>query len=321
MCALVKTSENFNSSKNAYPNITVGVITHANTFVNFEHFLVEFAPALHNYPGQCELIVVNNSGEAAAKKTENQIEQSRVRDAGDVKLLSSMDNNIATGRNLVLTHATHDFVAFIDDDEFPVPLWLVHLMDVMQQYECQMVAGPTNPLYLFDTPKWMRNIDLHRTEGKITGQLLENCGAGNVLIEKSSIVGDFFNTDFGHSGGEDTEFFMRQIEHGLKLRWSDGAATFEYIPQSKSTGYYQIKRAMQQGQINRRILTFRGDIHSQTAYSLRSLLMITASIIIAPVLLLIAHPKAGNWVIRGFANLGHLVSVQSSLYGNVNGKE
>src|SRR2546426_373654 len=42
--------------------------------------------------------------------------------------------NIALARNEALAHASGDFVAFIDDDEFPSPRWLLTLFEACHEY-------------------------------------------------------------------------------------------------------------------------------------------------------------------------------------------
>jgi len=297
-----------------YPPMTIGVVTYSGSFINFSSFLTELGPALAHYPGLCQLVVVNNSGQDALADTEAAVQKSSINQHTDYVVVASVENNIAIGRNTVFEHARHDLVALIDDDEFPTPAWLVHLVDTLQRNGCGVVAGPALPLYLFDTPKWIRSLDLHRANGKQTDQMINNCPTANVLIDRRRIVGELFNPDYGKSGGEDSEFFLRQRDAGVNMRWSNEAVVYEYIPSSKSTTRYMIKRSVLQGALNRRILTARGDIASQPKFVARSIVVFTGSLIIGTGLCIIGHNRAGHWLQRAFGNLGHCLSFRSGLY-------
>jgi len=297
-----------------YPPITIGVVTYSGSFIDFSSFLTELVPAVTHYPGPCQLVVVNNSGHQALADTEAAVLRASINQHAECVVVASTDNNIAIGRNTVFDHAQHDLVALIDDDEFPTPAWLVHLVDTLQRNQCGVVAGPALPLYLFDTPKWIRSLDLHRANGKQTDQRIDNCPTANVLIDSRRIVGELFNTDYGKSGGEDSEFFLRQRDANVDMRWSNEAVVYEYIPASKSTTRYMIKRSILQGALNRRILTTRGDIASQPTFVARSLAVFVCSLIIGTGLCIIGHQRAGHWLQRAFGNLGHCVSFRSGLY-------
>src|SRR5262245_6012049 len=50
--------------------------------------------------------------------------------------------NISLARNMAIEHATGDFIAFIDDDEFPVKHWLLTLFNACHKYAVDGVLGP-----------------------------------------------------------------------------------------------------------------------------------------------------------------------------------
>ena len=51
-----------------YPPVTLGVLTHDDSFVDFAVFLTELKPALAAYSGACQLVVVNNGAETPQQK-------------------------------------------------------------------------------------------------------------------------------------------------------------------------------------------------------------------------------------------------------------
>lgn len=297
-----------------YPPITVGVVTHIGSFVNFNSFLRELYPALECYPVRCQLVVVNNSGEIAAADTRSAVSQTSINHYCDCVVVASTENNIAVGRNIIFKHAYHDLIALIDDDEFPSPAWLINLVKTHHRNNCGVVAGPAYPLYLFDTAVWIRQLDLHNAKGKSTDEKINNCPTANVLIDRTRIVGGLFNPHYGVSGGEDSEFFLRQGDSNVDMRWCNEATVFEYIPKSKSTSRYMIKRCILQGALNRRILTARGDIPSQSLFVARSVMVFSVSILLGIILLIGRHKQSGFWLKRGFGNLGHCLTLRAKLY-------
>lgn len=297
-----------------YPPITIGVVTHDKSFVDFAGFLVEIEPALQAYPGDCQLIVVNNSGEAAVGKTREVLERSTISSVCHYILVASTENNISTGRNAVLDNADYPLVAFIDDDEFPSIHWLTNLVNTMNEYHCAIVAGPALPLYLFPTPKWVEQVNLHGARGKTTGRRLEKCATANVLINMAHCPLERFNPEYGQSGGEDTDFFLRLTDKALELRWCNEAEVYEYIPEHKCTSQYMIKRSILQGVLNRRILIARGEIRSVFLFKTRSFFVGLLCFGIGGTLMCLQHQHAGDWIKRGFGNIGHLLSSNTNLY-------
>ena len=53
--------------------------------------------------------------------------------------------NIALARNKAVEHAKGDFLAFIDDDEFPTRRWLLNLFETCLRYEASGALGPVKP--------------------------------------------------------------------------------------------------------------------------------------------------------------------------------
>ena len=298
----------------AYPPVTVGVLTHENSFVNFAGFLVELQPALAAYSGACQLVVVNNSGAASADKTRQQLEQSTIGTVCKYTLVVCSENNIATGRNTVLDSAEHAFVAFLDDDEFPTIHWLTNLVDAMRKYRCAVVAGPAFPIYLFSTPEWVRQVDLHGARGKTTGQRLRRSATANVLIDTEQSGQERFDPEYGHTGGEDSDFFLRLTAKGLTLIWCNDAAVYEYIPKQKCTSKYMIKRSILHGVLDRRIFVSHGEIRSVLLYKVRAFFVAILCFCVAGLLVCVRHKQAGEWLKKGFFNIGHLSSSNSTLY-------
>src|SRR5262245_26718838 len=64
--------------------------------------------------------------------------------------------NIGLARNAALQNAHGDFLAFIDDDEFPIAEWLLNLYHTYERYSVEGVLGPVLPHFDEEPPRWVR---------------------------------------------------------------------------------------------------------------------------------------------------------------------
>jgi len=62
-----------------------------------------------------------------------------------IKYCVESQQNIALARNKAIENAEGDFVAFIDDDEFPTRRWLLTLYETCRQHGVDGVLGPVKP--------------------------------------------------------------------------------------------------------------------------------------------------------------------------------
>ena len=71
----------------------------------------------------------------------------------DITYCCEPRQNIALARNKALEQAHGDFVAFIDDDEFPVADWLQSLLSACDTYGADGVLGPVRPHFESPPPE------------------------------------------------------------------------------------------------------------------------------------------------------------------------
>ena len=294
--------------------VSIGVITQEHRTDGLGKLLEHLKPVIRQHEHRVEIVIANNSGRQANTLISECLARSQIDELCDVKLIDSPENNIALGRNILLDHSSYPLLAFLDDDEYPVRLWLTHLLDVMERSKATVVAGPVPALFHASAPRWVHTVDLHNVRGKNDAQPIDMTGTGNVIINKRDIGELRFDEQFGKSGGSDTDFFLRLKKRGGTLYWAKEAVAFEDITAERSTARYLIHRFIKQGENYRKINTSKDLISSQRMFSIKSAAMVLGSMPIAFALVFLRHPRAGDWVKRAFSNYGKLHSPNKQLY-------
>jgi len=155
--------------------------------------------------------------------------------------------NIALARNKAIENADADFVAFIDDDEFPAKGWLLNLFKTLNEYKADGVLGPVKPHFDFEPPQWVVKGEFFERPTHATGYYVRwpETRTGNVLFRRDILngVGVPFRPEFG-TGGEDTDFFRRMQEKGCSLVWCNEAIVYEAVPPSRCNRTYLVRRAL-----------------------------------------------------------------------------
>jgi succinoglycan biosynthesis protein ExoM len=159
--------------------------------------------------------------------------------------------NIARVRNRVLDLAKGEFVALIDDDEYPAKDWLLVLLAACQERKADGVLGPVLPEFSNDTPDWFRRAGLYDFRKRhSTGEKLrwQECRTGNALLRREILkeLPGPFREEFG-TGGEDQDFFRRAIERGKVFTWCDEALVYEAIQPSRWSRRVVLGRALLRG--------------------------------------------------------------------------
>lgn len=155
----------------------------------------------------------------------------------------------ARNRALDLVPPDADCIASIDDDEVPVPGWLDELLHVCRQYAAPIVQGPVRPHFLSPPPRWLirgRFLELGPYQD---GAALHYGYTGNSLID-AALVRDLrlrFDPRFDRTGGEDQHFFGRAIAAGHRIITAEKALVHEWIPASRTTLLYLLRRHFRMG--------------------------------------------------------------------------
>jgi len=194
------------------------------------------------------VIVDNDSSESARETVERYAAQSKISITYDVE----PKQNIALARNKTLENATGDFVAFIDDDEYPSNTWLRDLYRAFITYKPNGgILGPVIPYYPEGTPKWLIKSKICDRSNPPTGTILnvEMTRTGNALLSRKIFQeGSFvFDEKYGRCGGEDKELFKILIDRGYQFIWCREAGAYEVVNQSRWKLSHYLYRAVLNG--------------------------------------------------------------------------
>jgi len=223
------------------------------------------------------------------------------------------ERNIAVARNTALSHATGDFVVFIDDDEFPMAGWLLNLFRVCETYQVAGVLGPVKPHFENGAPKWLVKGGFYNRPTHPTGYLMpwQECRTGNVLLRRSilsdspslncSAIEPPFRREFG-TGGEDQDFFRRMSQRGHRFIWCDEAVAYEEVPSSRWSRRFLLSRALLRGQN-----TFRHPKH-RARNLLKSAIAVPGYALALPVLLLAGHHYFMRYLVKMADHVGRLLA-------------
>ena len=166
-----------------------------------------------------------------------------------LKYLVEPQNNIALARNRTIANSTGDFIAFIDDDEFPTKRWLVSLFNLCESGAADGVLGPVLPYFDQPVPEWLLNGKFFDRPRHPTGFVLgwSLTRTGNVLLRRSLFenVPEPFHPQCIE--GSDQEYFKRMIQAGYTFVWCDEAVVYEVVPPARWRRSFLIRRAFYRG--------------------------------------------------------------------------
>lgn len=189
-------------------------------------------------------VVADNDPEESARVTIDELDLKF-----PVKYCPEPRRGIAWARNKVVQNAEGDYIAFIDDDEFPVANWLLTALNVCNQYGSDGVFGPVKRHFEVPPPRWMQKSDLYERRVNATGTRVEwpEARTGNVLLKKRVVQSEEVRFRPEFKVGEDQDFFRRKMEQGFWFVWSADAVAFETVPPARWSRVYLMQKALLRG--------------------------------------------------------------------------
>lgn len=213
-----------------------------------------------------------------------------------------------------LSYPDADFVAMLDDDEWPSQEWLAGLLTVQAESGADVVEGSI----LFEGGDQLgKGFDGVSSMRRPTGPQAMLEGAGNLLISRSCLEklgSPWFDPAFALTGGEDRDFFERVKAAGGRFAWADEGLAYTVVPQTRQSLDWVMKRAYGIGNTEMRIfLKYR----PTSSARLREGAKIASALLLTPLLALIlavAPNRAADALRRFFRNVGKLSALMGFRY-------
>jgi succinoglycan biosynthesis protein ExoM len=192
------------------------------------------------------IVIVDNDDQRSAEATVNEVKAiSHV----PIVYCNEPLQNIARARNKAVEIATGEFIAFIDDDEFPCQGWLLEMFQACMRHDVDGVLGPVLRHFDETPPRWLLKSNFYVRPRHETGFVMEwmECRTGNLLLNKRVFdTGEMaFRPEF--RAGEDQDFFRRKIDQGRTFIWCDEAPVYETVPASRWKCGVMMRRALLRG--------------------------------------------------------------------------
>ena len=250
------------------------------------------------------VVVDNDKLESARQTVQSHAQQSKIA----VTYVVEPEQNIALARNKAVENANGDYIAFIDDDEFPEQDWLLNLYEAVRQFRADGILGPVKPYFEVAPPSWVIRGKLCERESFRTGEVIQKpkyTRTGNVLLDKRLFADkeSLFDPLLGKSGGEDIDFFRRMMHKGHKFVWCNEAIVSEIVPRERLHRSYFVKRALLQGVVSSRNLRL---FSFWTIKSFTAFIIYTAAL---PVLLLVRHDLFMQYLIKDCNHIGRILAL------------
>lgn len=212
--------------------------------------------------------------------------------------------NIPMARNRAVENAQGDFIAFIDDDEFPVKNWLLTLLKACSTYDVDGVQGPVRRHFDEEPPKWIKRGKFYERPTYPTGLIIDwTKGRTNNLLLKKKLFSEEplpFKPEF--VTGEDQDFIRRMINKGHRFVWCDEAVVHEVVPPIRWKRSFMLRRALLQGSTSTAQPTFG------FREVIKAVLAVPAYTAVLPFALIFGQHRFMDFSIKLFHHLGTLLS-------------
>jgi succinoglycan biosynthesis protein ExoM len=212
--------------------------------------------------------------------------------------------NICLARNRAIANASGDFIAFVDDDEFPEKQWLLRLYQAAERDDVDGVLGPVKSHFDEKPPDWVIGCKFFDRPGHPTGFVIEwmEGRTGNVLLKRHLFTAGEPPFDPAFHRGGDTDFFGRMAKKGHVFIWCDEAVVYEVVPPSRWTRAFMLKRALLRGSITLKSPGF--DMRSVA----KSVVATPCYMVALPFALLLGQDRFMNLLFRLCDHLGKLLA-------------
>ena len=195
------------------------------------------------------VIVDNDHARSAQRTVSDWREKTRV----PIDYVVEPEKSISAARNRAIRQAKGDYVACIDDDEFPCDTWLLRLYQTCCEYQVDGVMGPVIPYFLSIPPTWVMKGGVCNRASYPTGTTMHwsKSAFGNILLSRKILnySPQPFNPKFRFQG-EDVAFFKDMNQRGHSFVWCTDATVYELMTDDRCRKAYFLRRAFVQGHVS-----------------------------------------------------------------------
>lgn len=193
-------------------------------------------------------VIVDNDVNETAKSV---VEAYKQKSLFNIEYFVEPEQNISLARNKAVGNAGGNFIALIDDDEYPGSNWLLNFFEALANIRADGALGPVVPYYPAGIPKWIIKSKIWEMSFRKTGTTLNwpETRTSNVFLNKKVLDGQVepFDPKFGLTGGEDQDFFKRMMSKGHRFVWCNEAEVYEVIPPERWSSSFYLKKYLQMG--------------------------------------------------------------------------
>jgi glycosyltransferase involved in cell wall biosynthesis len=247
------------------------------------------------------VVADNDSDRSAAAVVAQESKDSPIK----INYCAEPRQNIALARNTAIANATGNYIAFIDDDEFPSDDWLLLLLQACTTYGAHGVLGPVRPHFEQAPPRWIKAGSFFERPEHKTGFVIDwtEGRTGNLLFRRNILNGisEAFRPEFG-SGGEDRDFFRRLIGRGMVFVWCNEAVAHETVPPIRWKRGFMLRRALLRGKMALNHRRSAGDLA-------KSVIAVAGYTTVLPLFLLAGQHVFMKYAIKVFDHLGKLLAL------------
>ena len=204
------------------------------------------------------------------------------------------ERGIAQARNAgvehILMQSRAEFVAMLDDDEWPDAQWLEAFLHVQRLTVADALQGAVIPKLERAAGIWARRCHGIAPVQHANGLIPSIDSTSNVFIRREcleKLAKPCFDPDFALSGGEDRDFFERLRRQGRRFAWANDAVVYAWVPASRARFTWALKRAYRTGNSDMRVFLKHGPSTAQLA---REMVKIAGAALVYAPLALISMP-------------------------------
>lgn len=254
------------------------------------------------------IIVIDNDPSGSAKDiVENLAKTLNINIQYDIE----PERSIPAARNHALRLACGNYIAIIDDDEFPPPHWLITLYRAFQTFDVDGALGPIIPYFEKKPPSWLIKGKFCERPMYRTGTLLDwyHTRTGNVLLKRKVFDEHGLKFDLKwKTSGSDRAFFKEAIKHGYKFVAVAEAPVYEIVPPERWRKSYYLKRSIVHGYNTYRNSIKGASLKRQVLTAIKSLLALGAYLITLPICLILGPAWYVKCLERGAHHLSQLLA-------------